>query len=193
MTAHRSQTGQNTRARQVILLVVGICLVLGGIGSAIALKSQDFGVVPAIWATPVQVNFSAPPLSLQDISGQSVSLENFKGKVVLLNNWATWCPPCKQEMPDLQRYYAAHQDDDFVLVAVDQSDPLDEVQSFVTQYRLTFSVWMDPQNQSLTAFANDGLPNSYVIDRMGTVRLAWTGAVNQDILEKFVSPLLEEK
>ena len=193
MSARSSQIGQKIRARQVFLLMLGMVLVLGGVGSAIALNAQNFESAAAIWAAPVSVNFPAPPLALTDISGQAVKLANYQDKVVLLNNWATWCPPCKQEMPDLQRYYAAHQDDGFVLIAVDQSDPVSDVQKFVAQYKLTFPVWMDPLNQSLTAFANDALPNSYVVDRKGIVRLAWTGAVNRDILEKYVTPLLEEK
>ena len=175
------------------LLVVGICLVVGGISAAFVLAGQTIGSSSLIYATPVEVSFPAPALVLADISGQPISLSNLRGKVVLLNNWATWCPPCKQEMPDLQRYYSAHQQDDFVLIAVDQSDPVSDVQAFVAQYGLTFPIWMDPSNQALNVFSNNALPNSYVIDRTGVVRLAWTGAVNEQILEKYVTPILEEK
>jgi len=176
-----------------ILLVIGFCLVLGGLSAAVLLAGQTFGSSLPIYATPVEVSFPAPALVLQDYTGQPVSLANTRGKVVLLNNWATWCPPCKQEMPDLQRYYTAHQQDDFVLIAVDQSDPVADVQAFVAKYGLTFPVWLDPGNLTLTAFSNNALPNSYVIDRLGIVRLAWTGAVDLKTLEKYVTPLLEDK
>jgi len=187
------KSGRQVSLQIKILLVIGICLVFGGLSAAVLLAGQTFGAGLTIYATPVEVSFPAPALVLQDISGQPISLASTRGKVVLLNNWATWCPPCKQEMPDLQRYYKAHQQDDFVLIAVDQSDPVADVEAFVAKYGLTFPVWMDPGNLTLTAFSNNALPNSYVIDRSGIVRLAWTGAVDLKTLEKYVTPLLEEK
>ena len=68
-----------------------------------------------------------------------------------------------------------------------------QVSSFVESYALTFPVWPDPDKQSLTAFRNSGLPNSYLIDRVGIVRLAWTGAISQSVLEKYVTPIIEEE
>ena len=148
--------------------------------------SNEMSVVPA------SVNFPAPELSLSDLNGSQESLVDYKGQVVLVNNWATWCPPCKAEMPTLLAYYEEHKDEGFSLIAIEAGEPAEEVAEFVADYGLTFPVWLDPQNKALIAFQNQGLPNSYVIDRDGTVRLAWTGAISKSMLEKYVTPLLED-
>jgi peroxiredoxin len=141
---------------------------------------------------PIKVNFTAPELSLQNINGQTESLADYRGQVVLVNNWATWCPPCKAEMPTLAAYYNEHSPEGFTIVAIEAGEPLESVAQFANDYNLKFSVWLDPDGASLDAFGNGNLPNSYVIDRSGTVRYAWTGEISRAMLEKYVTPLLAE-
>ena len=138
------------------------------------------------------VNYPAPELSLTDLQGKAVSLADFRGRVVLVNNWATWCPPCKAEMPTLQAYYEDHQEQGFDTVAIEAGEPAEEVAAFAREFRLSFPVWPDPDFVSQTSFKNDALPSSYVIDRQGQVRLAWVGPINRELLEQYVTPLLEE-
>ena len=133
----------------------------------------------------------APELTLTDVQGRSVSLSDYRGQWVLVNNWATWCPPCKAEMPELKSYYEAHRDEGFVIVAIESGEPADEVTAFASSYGLTFPVWLDPTGEALEAFANFNLPSSYVIDRDGVIRMYWTGPVDVGTLEKYVTPLLE--
>jgi peroxiredoxin len=141
---------------------------------------------------PQAVNFAAPELELNDLNGAARALADYRGQVVLVNNWATWCPPCRAEMPTLQAYYQKHQAQGFVLVAVEAGEPADEVTRFVEEYGLTFPVWLDPHSLALDAFRNDTLPSSYVIDRAGVVRFTWNGAISAATLEKYVTPLLKE-
>lgn len=141
---------------------------------------------------PQEVDFPAPELTLKDLDLNPVSLEDYLGTVVLLNNWATWCVPCKEEMPELEAYYQAHKDDGFVIIAVEAGGYGYDIRAFVESAGLTFPIWRDPKKQSLDAFRNKALPNSYVIDRTGTVRLAWTGPIRESMLEKYVTPLLSE-
>lgn len=142
--------------------------------------------------TPIEVEFQAPELSLKTIYGEQQSLADYRGKVVLVNNWATWCPPCTAEMPELQAFYEDYSDDGLVIVAVDAGDPPTDVTAFVESNGLTFPVWLDPGKQALRAFNNLSLPSSYVIDAGGTVRLAWTGAISHGMLERYVVPLLQK-
>jgi peroxiredoxin len=75
---------------------------------------------------------------------------------------------------------------------VEAGEPRDQVQAFADQLKLPFAVWLDPNGAALKAFNNPSLPNSYVIDRSGTVRLMWTGEITSEMLEKYVTPLLNE-
>jgi peroxiredoxin len=141
---------------------------------------------------PVPVNFAAPELSLNNLRGKTESLTDYRETVVLVNNWATWCPPCKAEMPTLAEYYREHKSEGFIIVAIEAGDPADIVAPFAQSYDLEFPIWLDPDGASLRAFGNGTLPNSYVIDRAGTVRYAWTGEINKAMLEKYVTPLIGE-
>jgi peroxiredoxin len=141
---------------------------------------------------PFTTSFPGPQLALTDLQGRPVSIDDYRGQVILVNNWATWCPPCRTEIPDLQAYYTAHAAEGFVVIAINSDDPADQVASFVKDYGMTFPVWLDPQSKSQGFFKNLDLPSSYVIDRDGMVRLSWTGEINQSTLEQYVTPLLEE-
>jgi peroxiredoxin len=141
---------------------------------------------------PLKVNYAAPELSLQNIKGETERLADYRGQVVLVNNWATWCPPCKAEMPTLVAYHNEHKVDGFSVIAVEAGEPLDVVSQFAQSFGMTFPVWLDPNSASLKVFGNGSLPNSYVIDRSGTVRYAWTGEISKAMLEKYVTPLMAE-
>lgn len=140
---------------------------------------------------PAMVDFAAPDLSLHDLKGRNVSLRDFRGSVVLVNNWATWCPPCRAEMPILQDYFDEHIELGFSILAVSAGEPPAVVAAFVDQYGLTFPVLIDPTNKSIAAFKNPSLPSSYLIDREGRVKLAWLGPVNRKALDQYLTPLLE--
>ncbi len=197
-TTHRSTRRSTRRSapqknRPIPLLLIGIGLVLLGLAAFILWPkssqnsaSDSFGVVPA------RIEKPAPKLQLTDLQGNAVSLDDFRGKVILLNNWATWCPPCKAEMPTLESYYKDHQKDGFVIIAIEAGEPPSEVADFVKQYGLSFVVLPDPHLQSITAFGNNTLPNSYVIDGQGMIRFAWSGPIERAALEKFVTPMLEK-
>ena len=162
------------------LLVAVLTLIYNANKNAL----QDISIVP------MKVNYPAPELALGNIKGKTEALADFKGKVVLVNNWATWCPPCRAEMPTLVAYYNAHASAGFSIVAIEAGDSQSEVQQFADDYKMAFHVWLDPNGKALYAFKNSSLPNSYVIDRSGIVRLSWTGEINREMLEKYVTPLL---
>ena len=170
------------------LLVFGVAALFFLLkpGSASSAGETDLSVVPAA------VNFPAPALSLSDLDGRAVSLDDYRGQVVLVNNWATWCPPCRAEMPVLQAFFEDHRRQDFMLVGIEAGEPAAEVARFAEQYGLSFPVWLDPANAALDAFSNSNLPSSYVIDRTGTVVLAWTGPISRKQLENHITPLLKD-
>ena len=191
---NRRQSAQIQRRQQTfILVVIGFGFVLVAIAAVLALPGSQAQVAAGgISAIPAAVNFPAPDVQLTDLDGHAVSLADYHGQVVLYNAWATWCPPCKEEMPTLQAYFDDYKANGFVIVAIEDGEPVDEVRAFVKQYGLTFPVWPDPEWKATTAFRTENLPTSFVIDRTGTVRLTWTGAISRAALEEYVTPLLKE-
>jgi cytochrome c biogenesis protein CcmG, thiol:disulfide interchange protein DsbE len=191
----RSASKKSPGRQALPLLLVGVGLIVLGIASYLLLPRPDQAVQKSdspVYALPVAVNFPAPDITLQDLQNQPANLSNFSGKVILVNNWATWCPPCKAEMPTLEAYYQDYSAQDFVIVAIEAGEPAEEVAAFVRQHGLSFPVWPDPGLRAQTSFKNDALPSSYVIDRQGQVRLAWIGPISRELLDQYVTPLLEE-
>jgi cytochrome c biogenesis protein CcmG/thiol:disulfide interchange protein DsbE len=182
--------------RVIGLMVAGVGLFIVGVTAWFLLANRladdptqptDFSAIPA------KVQYDAPTLTLNDIEGNRFSLSDYRGQVVLVNLWATWCPPCKAEMPLLQDYYTKHKKEGFSVIAIEDGDPTSDVISFIKEYNLTFPVWLDPTYQATdNAFKTKNLPSSYVIDRTGKVKLAWVGAINAANLEKYVTSLIKE-
>jgi len=176
----------------ITFIAAGIFLLGVGLIPLLANAQQKALSSVAPIFPPITLDYPAPQLVLTDLQGKPVSIEDYLGQVILVNNWATWCPPCKTEMPELQEYYAAHASKGFVVIAIESGEPADQVASFIKEYGLSFPVWLDPLGTALKIFQNWNLPSSYVIDRDGMIRLSWTGAINQPTLEQYVTPLLEE-
>lgn len=188
--SNRSSTFIGVGAALVVLMVA-LLLVFGNKDDAES-KTAEASSDSSYSVTPSEVNYPAPELSLENVEGGAESLKDYGDTVVLLNNWATWCPPCKAEIPTLVEYYEAHKDEGFVIIGVEAGDPQPEVLSFVKGAGITYPIWIDLKNASLRAFGTGGLPNSFVIDRKGTVRLAWVGEINRATLEKYVTPIIVE-
>lgn len=147
---------------------------------------QDFSTVP------VTVDYAAPELHLTDLDGREVSLADHRGTVVLVNLWATWCPPCREEMPTLQAFYEKYKSKEFVLLAIDQGETLEEVQQFEREFGLTFPIWLDADSVAGSEFNTMNLPSSYVVDRDGRVRLMWIGGISRENLEAYVPQIILE-
>jgi len=176
------------------LIIAGVGLVLLGVAAFALLPKPDPQPSTTEYSTiPLEVNYAAPDLSLTAIDGTPTSLADYRGQVVLVNLWATWCPPCKAEMPTLQSFYDKYQGNGFAVVAINDGDPTADVEQFVKDYALTFPVWLDPKYVATEqAFKSMNLPSSYVIDRNGVIRLQWVGEISSAMLEKYVTPLITE-
>ena len=112
----------------------------------------------------------APDFSVTDLRGQAVRLSAFRGKVVFLNLWATWCAPCREEMPSMGRLYERLKDRDFALLAVSQDEEGKRaVEPFVRELRLAFPVLLDPEHQVGDRYEVTGYPETFLIDRNGRV------------------------
>ena len=191
-----SENLRKPRWRLLSVALVGIGLILAGGTLWILLADVRDGYASlsaGFTATPVEVSFPAPALTLYELDGERRSLRDYSGQVVLVNLWATWCPPCAAEMPEFQRFYEEYRDSQFTVIAINDGESAPEIRRFATDYGLTFPIWLDPTYEATErAFKAANLPTSYVIDRQGMVRLMWIGAISESNLEKFVAPIIRE-
>lgn len=173
-----------------ILIILGLMLAWSNLKSG---DNQDIDDINAYTpAVPVETSAQSPELNLTNLKGEPVSLLDYRGKTILVNNWAFWCPPCRAELPELQAYYKKHKNQDFVIIGIESGSELEDVDYHVKKYKLSYPIWLDPIEQAVLAFQNNALPNSYVIDPDGKIVLMWSGPANRQILEKYITPFLEK-
>ena len=144
--------------------------------------------LPAPAPAPV-VGAPAPDFTLADLSGASVSLSSFKGQPVLLNFWATWCPPCKLEMPTLQQHYTDYKAQGLVVVGVEAGEPRDEVQAFAQDQRLTFPILPDEKSTVTDMYRVSALPTTFVIDRRGMIVQKHLGMMTEAQVDDYLKQL----
>lgn len=173
--------------RLLIWLLGGMALVGLLLWLAVILKS---GWVLFSGASEQTEESPKLEFTVKDLSGEAVSLSSLQGKVVLINFWATWCSPCKDEMPLLQEYYDDHKEEDFILVGINVSDDVDDARAFIEEYGYTFPVWSDPPGKVLILLNMNGLPASLVIDQQGRLVKRWIGPLAQEDLDNVVTPLI---
>ncbi len=189
-----SQNNPKPRTPLYLILITAGVFLAGAVLIPFLVQGQDTALENSgVVRPPVILNQAAPRLTLHDLQGNPVSLvDGFPGKVILINNWATWCFPCRTEMPELQAYYQAHGRQNFIVIAIESGESADTVKKFLQPLGLTFPVWLDPKGTALISFKNWDLPSSYVVNQQGIVLMTWTGPINRATLEKYVTPLLEK-
>lgn len=141
-------------------------------------ESSSFGKMGVI---PPKISKPAPTFVLKNIKGETVKLFDFKGKVLLLNFWATWCAACKEEMASMQNLYSSLQDDgvEVLAISIDRWNE-DRIQEFVEDNNLTFPVLLDQDQTVRKKYHVMGLPTSYLIDGEGKIRGYASGARTWD-------------
>lgn len=127
----------------------------------------------------VEVGIEAPSYAARNLTGDSVSLALLRGKPVLLNVWATWCLPCKEEIPYLESLHGKHaaQGLQIVGVSVDARGDESKITEFARDFRMTYRIWRDPDERVNSRFLAIGVPSTYLIDRDGILRWKHLGTL----------------
>lgn len=148
------------------------------------------GVTTSIGRTP-NAGETAPGFTLKNLDGEKVSLGDFAGRPVLINFWATWCGPCRYEMPVIEEMYQTYQDEGFVVLAVNVEESITVVQSFTQSMGLTFPILLDYKGAvSDDVYRVRAFPTSYFIGRDGQITAMHRGMMNHQTMQRYMDQVL---
>jgi thiol-disulfide isomerase/thioredoxin len=134
----------------------------------------------------------ANPNAITLLDGGSVEIADYEGQVLLVNFWASWCPPCRAEMPELQAYYDQYQDNGLALLMINSGEAEDTARSFIQQSGFTFPVGIDPTNRISDNYGINALPITLVYDQDGEIVYRHSGLISRAVLDAQVTPLLTQ-
>lgn len=137
----------------------------------------------------MEVGAEAPDFALQSVEGKTVELSSYRGQVVVLNFWATWCGPCRVEMPTLEAQYARYRNEGFTVLGVNAGEERAQVEEFEQELGLTFPLLLDPEERIQRLYRIRAYPTSILIDRQGKIAKVHFGVLTQDQLEQYLSEL----
>jgi thiol-disulfide isomerase/thioredoxin len=172
----------------VTTIVAALGLLLGG--EAADAREDLFEAIGMAKVPPK----AASDFTLLDTDGQQVSLQQYRGKVVFLNFWATWCIPCREEMPALERLHQTYQAQDLAIISIDLKEGADQVKAFFQKHGLSFPSLLDPNGTVFRDYLVAGMPTTYLIDRNGTLLARgvggrdWTRAEAQQLIQELLKP-----
>lgn len=172
----------------------------GGAGSSV-LESGAYATLPPGAPTPnpesggaPAVGRPAPDFTLAVLGDGEITLSDLKGRPVLINFWASWCPPCRVEMPDLVRAFEQHEDQGFIILGIDLTfqDSVPDVRAFVEEFEMSFPVLLDETGEvTAEKYRLLGLPMSVFVDREGIIRRIHIGAMTGEQIDEFVAEILQ--
>lgn len=137
----------------------------------------------------VDIGQVAPNFTLKNLNGEEVSLEDYRGKNVIVNFWASWCPPCRQEMPDFQDFYEDYKDDDFTILAVNVQESKATASKFIEENGYSFPVLLDSTGEIAITYMVSGIPTSYILDKEGVIRYMRVGPLSYPEMEQIIKGL----
>jgi len=165
-------------------LLVRILLVLGVLGMGTILSACTRNAEHKI----IGVGDRAPEVRLQSVDGKTVSLADYRGKVVLVHFWATWCPPCVEEIPTIERFYQQVMGTDIEVLAVSVDESADALKAFLEKSKVHFPVLRDPGRMAAGSYGTLMFPETYIVGRDGMVRykvigpMDWSMRANVEIV-----------
>lgn len=154
---------------------------------ALAVLAAACGPESAGPARGVQESQLAPDFTLDSLAGGELSLAYYRGSVVLLNFWATWCPPCELEMPDIEQAHRTYRDRGLVVLGINAQESPDVVQAYVDRMGLTFPILLDTRGQVQAQYRGRGLPMTLILDRDGVIQARHLGYLSAAALAQYLA------
>jgi cytochrome c biogenesis protein CcmG/thiol:disulfide interchange protein DsbE len=172
--------------RYVVWLLAALALAIGAM-----VLVPFFVSAPTRTTGPAgQVGLSAPIFTLRDDRGTPVSLERYRGRIVVMNLWASWCPPCRAEMPDLQHLADAYAGRGLRIVGVNEGESPERARAFAHSLGIRFPIWIDGTQRYGRTYAALGLPTTVILDGRGIVVRGFDGPLTFEQMHAAVDPLV---
>ena len=147
-------------------------------------------------ASAPREGFLAPDFTLNTLDGNEITLSALRGNIVVINIWATWCPPCRAETPALQNSYEQYKDVGVVILGVDltNQDSIEDVKNFVRDFKLTYPILLDVEGKVAGLYQNTALPSTYFVDRQGIIRTVMIGGpISETFIQSKIEAILKEE
>jgi cytochrome c biogenesis protein CcmG, thiol:disulfide interchange protein DsbE len=190
-TSKRTPRGALTR-RELLFAGVGVLIGLAIIAGVWLVTASTAGeALPGVGET----NRPAPDIAMPALDGGTVRLSDYRGQVVLVNFWGTWCEPCKEETPALEAAYQAHKDQGLVVLGVNlrrQESDEQAIRAFLDQYGVTYTTALDVDGEAARLFQISPIPTSYFIDPAGNIRYVRVGTLTQEEVAVLFDRLRQE-
>lgn len=179
--------------RSIAGLILGLVLLAVAACATPSPKVTPTEETRAYIVPPFKPGLMATDFALETPNGDTLSLRDYQGQVVLINFWTTWCPSCKSEMYALEKYYTEHRAEGFVVLAVNHKESAETVAAFVEEESLSFPVVLDTQGSVASAYNVTGIPVSFYVGRDGELLGHWPGALLHTMLEQTLTPILKSE
>ena len=186
-----SNPSRRTRQWKIVML---ISLVAGIVWTVFSRVPSAIGAPLSSSPSPRE-GFLAPDFSLDTLQGEKITLSHLRGKIVVVNFWATWCLPCRKETPALEKAYEQYKDSGMVILGVNRTDQdsVSEVESFVQEFKLTYPILLDRDGNISNLYQIQGLPMTFFINREGIIRSVVVGGpMSETFIRSKIEGLLKE-
>jgi peroxiredoxin len=183
------------RAVSLITLAIVVAAVIWWVAARRApaiLSDSEFTLATAQTSkTAALVGAPAPDIAMIDNQGRVTHLSDLRGKPVYINFWATWCIPCREEMPEIVHAYAQHNNENLVILGVNVEEGPQEVRDFANTFKMNFPITLDSKGQVIAAYGVVAMPTSVFVDAQGIIRARWQGSLSAEQIEEHLRTILQ--
>ncbi len=175
---------------RTLVIILGILVATIAVSFLLQLRDSLLDRLPGLPEQGPTQNVEVPDFTLETVDGETVTLSDYRGQPVVINFWATWCAPCREEMPLLQETYDAHRDEGLVVIGINVRETPEEVKRFLDEVRVEFPVLLDSEAAVVNRYLVTSLPLTFFVDREGRLRTVVVGGMTKAVLDERLARIL---